>query len=59
MMAVLRANNVHDWAANFLLALAPDAEGQGIATALDDACLRAAASLDRLNTIGASLAPVP
>lgn len=54
LMAVLRANSIHDWASHFLQALANDAEGGEFDRALDEACLPGSAVLDRLSTIGAA-----
>ena len=51
LMAVLRANSVHDWASHFLQALANDAEGGEFDRALD---FPGAAGLDRLSAIGAA-----
>jgi hypothetical protein len=58
MMAVLRANNVHDWAANFLLALAPDAEGGKFDRALHEDFFPGSAGLDQLRTIRAAPRPL-
>jgi trehalose 6-phosphate synthase len=54
MMAVLRANSVHDWASHFLQALANEAEGGAFDGVLDEASLPGAAGLDRLSVIGAA-----
>jgi trehalose 6-phosphate synthase len=54
MMAVLRANSVHDWASHFLQALAHEAEGGAFDKATDEARFPGAAGLDRLSKIGAT-----
>jgi trehalose 6-phosphate synthase len=53
MMAVLRANSVHDWASRFLQALDNEAEGGEFDGVLDDASLPGSTGLDRLRAIGA------
>jgi trehalose 6-phosphate synthase len=54
MMAVLRANSVHDWASHFLQALDNEAEGGEFNGVLDDASLPGSTGLDRLRVIGAA-----
>jgi trehalose 6-phosphate synthase len=54
MMAVLRANSVHDWASHFLQALDNEAEGGEFNGVLDDASLPGSIGLDRLRVIGAA-----
>jgi trehalose 6-phosphate synthase len=52
MMAVLRANSVHDWTSHFLQALANEAEDREFEGVLDEASQ--AAGLDRLSVIDAA-----
>ena len=52
-MKALRANSVHNWASQFLQALANEAADGGLDKALDEGRLPGAAGLDRLRTIAA------
>ena len=54
LMAVLRANSVHDWASHFLQALGNEYESGEFDRALDGAWFPGSAGLGRLNAIGAA-----
>ncbi len=54
LMAVLRANSVHDWASHFLQALGNEYESGEFDRALDGAWFPGSVGLGRLNAIGAA-----